>query len=158
VLDAAEAKALFADGWVGRDVGIGLQISLPEAAYLAAAGKLDVRDAATGEALDAAALSARAERVEPDFALRRETYARLRRRGIVPKTGFKYGTHFRAYVGAPEEEHAPYLVHALPPDRLVAWPEVAGFVRLAHGVRKRLFFAVQVGDDLALLELARRKP
>src|SRR5439155_7495879 len=60
VLDADEGKSLFADGWFGRDVGVGLQLSLPEAAYLAEEGKLDVRDAAAGAAVTPDALVARA--------------------------------------------------------------------------------------------------
>jgi tRNA-intron endonuclease len=156
VLDAGEAKALFEDGWFGRDAGVGHHLSLPEALYLAEAGRLRVADARGPVA--PAALADRARRLEPDFDARHALYAALRARGLVPKTGFKYGTHFRAYAGPPQEEHAPYLVHALREGRLVPWPEVAGFVRLAHGVRKRLFFAVQEGASFTLLELARRKP
>ena len=157
VLDANEAKALFADGWFGRDIGIGLQLSLPEAAYLAEEKRLVV-EGADGARVDPSDLVARAVRLEPDFDLRRQLYRHLRAQGIVVKTGFKYGTHFRAYVGPPEEEHAPYLVHAVAPGRCIPWPEVAGFVRLAHGVRKRLFFAVPTAAGFSLLELARRKP
>jgi tRNA-intron endonuclease, archaea type len=157
-LEPDAAKLLFAEGYFGRDVGLGLQLSLPEALYLAQAERLDVEDA-QGRAVAPAELAERARRLEPDFDLRLRAYAQLRRAGVVVKTGFKYGTHFRAYVGAPEEEHAPYLVHALAPGRALPWPEIAGFVRLAHGVRKRLFFAVpQDGDAFRLLELARTRP
>jgi tRNA-intron endonuclease len=157
-LDARSAKTLFAEGFFGRDVGLGLQLSLPEAAYLAEAGKLDVRDADGDAKLTPGDLAERARRLEPDFDLRHRVYAYLRRRGVVVKTGFKYGTHFRAYVGPPEEEHAPYLVHAIADGRQLPWAEIAGFVRLAHGVRKRLFFAVADDDGFRLLELARTRP
>ena len=157
VTDVDERRALFAEGYFGRDVGLAHQLSLPEAVYLAAAQRLHV-STADGRALPADELAQRAASLEPEFPLRLALYRALRRRGLVVKTGFKFGTHFRVYTGAPDEEHAPYLVHALPADRRVAWPEVAGFVRLAHGVRKRLFFAVPSGDDFRLLELARRKP
>lgn len=158
VTDREQGRALFADGYFGRDIGLAHQLSLPEAVYLAEEGALRVRDAVGERALDAAALAARANELEPDFALRLALYRSLRERGLVIKTGFKFGTHFRAYSGAPDEEHAPYLVHAVAPERRVAWPEVAGFVRLAHGVRKRLFFAVPTDAGFRLLELARRKP
>lgn len=158
VLDKDQAAALFGEGYFGRDIGLGLQLSLPEAAYLAAEGRLRVREADGRQELDAAELASRAQRLEPEFDLRLALYRALRRKGVVVKTGFKYGTHFRAYVGAPDEEHAPYLVHAVPEGRTLSWPEASGFVRLAHGVRKRLFFAVPQGDSFRLLELARRKP
>lgn len=150
VLDAPGRAALSEGGFFGRDLGPALQLSLPEALYLAEAGHLD--------GVEPASLREAGRRVEPDFDLRAETYAQLRRRGIVVKTGFKYGTHFRAYAGPPEEEHAPYLVHAVSLGRPVPWPEVSGFVRLAHGVRKRLFFATPEGAEVRLLELSRRKP
>lgn len=156
ILDKDEAKALFDEGYFGRDVGVAHQLSLPEGAYLADEGRLDVRD---GERpVGPAALRDRARVIEPDFDVRSALYRHLRRAGVVVKTGFKYGTHFRAYEGAPEEEHAPYLVHAVARDRKVPWPEVAGFVRLAHGVRKRFFFATPDGHAFKLLELTRRKP
>lgn len=151
--DKASARRLFEDGWFGRDIGLALQLSLPEALYLAEAGRLAVEGVGVEE------LRRRAREAEPDFDARHDLYAALRRAGLVVKTGFKYGTHFRVYEGPPEEEHAPYLVHAVARGRRVPWPEVAGFVRLAHGVRKRLFFAVAGGErEFSLLELARRKP
>lgn len=157
VSDPAARRALFAEGYFGRDIGLAHQLSLPEAVYLAHAERLRVQDA-SGRPLAADALQKRAAQLEPDFPLRLALYHALRERGLVVKTGFKFGTHFRVYTGAPDEEHAPYLVHALPSQRRVAWPEVAGFVRLAHGVRKRLFFAVEAEGSFRLLELARRKP
>lgn len=159
VLDPGEAKALFADGWFGRSIGLGLQLSLPEAVHLAEQGRLRALEADGAREIAPAELAERARRLEPDFDLRLALYRDLRRGGVVVKTGFKYGTHFRAYLGPPEEEHAPYLVHAVAPGRTVPWAEVAGFVRLAHGVRKRLFFAApEDAGRFALLELARRKP
>lgn len=158
VLDPDQARALFAQGYFGRDVGLGLQLSLPEALYLADHEKLALTEAGSTRRLDAERLRERAASLEPDFALRHRLYAFLRQRGVVVKTGFKYGTHFRAYVAAPEEEHAPYLVHALAEGRQLPWPEIAGFVRLAHGVRKRLFFAAASRDGFRLLELTRTRP
>lgn len=160
VLDRREAERLFGDGYFGRDIGLGLQLSLPEALYLVEENALRVTEADGKTPVSAAALAERARGVEPDFELRHALYRDLRRRGLVVKTGLKFGTHFRAYLGAPEEEHAPFLVHAVPRDRALAWAEVAGFVRLAHGVRKRLFFAVPQAEPerFVLLELARKKP
>ena len=158
VMDRDQGRMLYGEGYFGRDVGLAHQLSFPEAVYLAEEKRLRAMDADGARPLDAKGLAARAETLEPDFPLRLALYRALRRRGLVVKTGFKFGTHFRVYTGAPDEEHAPYLVHAVPPERRLAWPEVAGFVRLAHGVRKRLFFAVPIDGEFRLLELARRKP
>lgn len=127
-------------GFYGRLVEGTLQISLVETAHLQALG-LSVRDGRTGKPVDAEDLGDRAREVQPDFDLRVRTYRALRRRGLVPKTGFKFGTHFRVYTDDPEVGHAEWLVHALPAGFEGSWPEVAGFVRLAHSVRKTMVFA-----------------
>ena len=159
VLDPVQGRALFEDGYFGRDVGIALQLSLPEALHLAEEGALRVTQADGVTPVTPDALAARAREVEPDFDLRHALYRDLRARGLVVKTGLKFGTHFRAYRGAPDEEHAPFLLHAVAQGRVLAWPEVAGFVRLAHGVRKRLFFAVPRAESgFEFLELARKRP
>jgi len=36
-----------------------------------------------------------ASRIESDFMIKYAVYETLRNNGIVPKTGFKFGTHFR---------------------------------------------------------------
>lgn len=138
----------------GRAAGPALELSLTEAAYLATHARLAVRDAAGGKLADAATLAARAASGQPDYAMRARAFADLRARGLVVKTGFKYGTHFRSYRGGPNEAHAPYLVHALDPATPVAWQDLAGFVRLSHGVRKTMLFWI----DGALLKLAWTRP
>ncbi len=160
-LDEKDAATLHDGGYFGRAVGFGQQLSLPEAIYLANEGSLHVEDARGQTTITPSELADRARALEPDFDLRQRLYTHLRHQGVVVKTGFKYGTHYRAYTSTPDEEHAPYLIHALQPDRAMPWPEVSGFVRLAHGVRKRLFFATPTAGDanaFDLLELARRKP
>jgi len=152
VWDSAAQEAL-ARGAFGNAVGPVRWLSLVEAAWLAGRG-LAVRDAVTGRALSAEGLRALAEKSQSDFPLRYRAYDALRKAGLVPKTGFKFGTHFRVYRGDPATDHAPFLVHALTEGASRPWPEVSGPVRLAHGVRKRLVF--RVGDDW--LELRRARP
>ncbi len=81
----------------------------------------------------------------------------LRARGIIAKTGFKYGSHFRAYDGNPRTHHAKYLVHALPSGYRGMWPEVSRAVRLAHGVKKQLLLGA-AGDKITYLQLERVRP
>lgn len=141
-----DADALAEAGSFGHRVGEALHLSFAEARFLAEAGALAIEDGAD--------LARRAEALHPDFARRFATYRDLRERGLVVKTGLKFGTHFRVYERDAEEEHAPWLVHALDPDSALPWPELAGFVRLTHGVRKRMLFAI--GSDY--LEVKWTKP
>lgn len=66
-----------------------------------------------------------------------EAYAWMRERGLAPKTGFKFGVHYRVYDEAPGDSHAPYLVQARPSADPFTFRELARFVRLTHSVRKK---------------------
>jgi len=157
VLDEADARRLHSNGFFGKLVGRRLQLSLLELAHLAKEGGVEVRRSDTNRKVTLAALRTTARRLQPDFDLRLRVYEDLVGRGIVVKTGFKYGSHFRAYEGDPERVHAKYLVHALPAGHRGMWPEVSRAVRLAYGVKKSLLFAA-VGHEVRYLALERVRP
>lgn len=133
----------------GRDVGAGLQLPHVEALHLARLGRL---------AVDASAVERAARARDPDFDLKARVWRDLRARGLLVRTGLKFGTHFRAYKRAADTEHAPYLVHAIPADAVESAPKIAGFVRLAHAVRKTLLLALVDGDAVAYVALERTRP
>lgn len=155
--EAGTVAALAGPEHLGHALGPLLQLSLAEAVWLVEEAALRVRSPEGKELMTADTLRAFARSVQPDFDLRYRAFRDLKARGLVVKTGFKFGTHLRAYKGAVEEEHAPYLVHALAAGVAVPWPEIAGFVRLAHGVRKDVLFAT-VGESVDYLRLRRTKP
>jgi len=103
----------------------GLMLSPIEAAYLA----------------DRDFLNAQNTEVE---ARRLAVYADLRERGVCPRTGFKFGADFRVYE-TPDDDHAGLLISAVERDTRLPVVELSRSVRLAHGVRKRMLFAL-VGD------------
>lgn len=156
VLEEEEATKLYRQGYYGKMVGSRLQLSLLEATFLLKSGAIQLRRADTDRPVSAAALAKQARASEPDFDLRLRVYEDLKSRGIVAKTGFKYGSHFRAYEGDPDRVHAKYLVHALPEKYRGTWPEVSRAVRLAHGVRKDLLFA-SVGKAASYFHLERER-
>ncbi|MCJ2555439.1 MAG: tRNA-intron lyase [Candidatus Thermoplasmatota archaeon] len=157
ITDAASARGLYERGFYGKMLGERLQLSLLETLYLAQRGALVVRRAQTGRKVGLATLLREAIRIQPDFQLRLRVYEDLKERGILVKTGFKYGAHFRGYEGDPEATHAKYLIHALPEGFTGTWPEVSRAVRLAHGVRKEILLA-RTGEEVAYLRLQRMRP
>jgi tRNA-intron endonuclease len=157
VVDEEEAQALHAKGFYGRIVGRRLQLSLIETAHLLKRGAIELRNADTDRRITMPRLLADARRIQPDFDLRLQVYEDLKARGIVAKTGFKYGSHFRAYEGDPDRTHAKYLVHALPARYRGMWPEVSRAVRLAHGVKKSLLFGA-AGEPVRYIRLERVRP
>ena len=157
VLDEAEARRLHEVGFFGKLVGRRLQLSLLETAYLLKAGLIEVRNADTDRPIRLPRLLREAKAIQPDFALRLRAYEDLTSRGVISKTGFKYGAHFRAYEGDPEIHHARYLVHVVPKGHHGAWPEISRAVRLAHGVKKQILFG-EVGTEVRYVKLERVRP
>lgn len=159
LFDAGAVEALGGSSGFGSRIGSRLELSLLEAAYLVARGELALREGRSGRAVDAERLVRQARRLDHQFSERLAAYTALRDRGLVVKTGFKYGSHFRAYLHRPEHTHARFLVDAVPQGHLAPWPEVAGAVRVAQGVRKELLFAsVDPQGPVAFVGLERVRP
>ncbi|AGI47044.1 tRNA intron endonuclease [Thermoplasmatales archaeon BRNA1] len=144
VFDESEGKSLYEEAFFGKQSGGILQLSLIEGCYLIHTGELRVFDR-KGNEMDEAALVAFGKKNQDEFDLRLKAYYDLRARGLVVKTGFKYGTHFRVYEGSPDECHARYLVHAVTASKIAMWPEISRTVRLSGGVRKEILFC-RIGD------------
>ena len=80
---------------------------------------------------------------------------------MVPKTGFKFGADFRTYAAVDHVEdlgHSELLVRVLPAATVRSPRDVALDVRLAHGVRKRMVFALVDGDDVEWVAVGRLTP
>ncbi len=159
VFETAAVEGLGASLAYGSRIGRRLELSLLEAAYLTEAGVLELRDVRTHRKVPVERVVSRARKVDSRFDERLAAYRALRARHLVVKTGFKYGAHFRAYPRNPEHSHARYLVQAVPADHVASWPDVAGGVRVAQGVRKE-FLLGGVSDDgsVGFLSLERIRP
>ncbi|ARS89798.1 tRNA-intron lyase [Natrarchaeobaculum aegyptiacum] len=125
-----------------------LQCSLLEATYLAERGAIDLEPTTVYE---------RGRTVEGErFDRRLAVYTALRDRGVVPKTGYKFGADFRTYADVESVDdlgHSELLVRVHPDEHVFEPRDLALDVRLAHGVRKTMVFAlvgdvsVALGDD-----------
>jgi len=157
VLCWAPPAALYEQAFYGQQLDEdAVQLSLVEAAYLAREGVLSVDGGET-------AVVERGRDVEGErFDRRLAVYAALRNSGVVPKTGFKFGADFRTYAevtSVSDLGHSEALVWVLPQEYAFEPRELALYVRLAGGVRKRAVFAlVDGGDDAAWLSVARSTP
>ncbi len=84
-------------------------------------------------------------------------YSYCRDRGLVVKTGFKFGSDFRAYKKIESVEHpghSEYLINVIRKDDKLYLTEMACSVRLAHNVRKSMVYAV-VDGDIEFIEIKR---
>ena len=146
-------------GFFGRSMDEGhLQLSLVESCFLLNEGVLEI-EKRNHERLDFVEFSETASKIESDFMIKYRVYEELRNRGLVPKTGFKFGTHFRVYKKFKTLEgisHSDYLVHALNKDHVFLLQQLSRAVRLANSVRKEMIFAA-VDSEIDFLIIGRMR-
>jgi len=117
-----------------------LELSLVEALFLVEKGDIEVRKGGTRATPENIMEAAKDE----DFLNKYKVYKDLRERGLVVKTGFKFGAHFRVYERGKfqKNEHSTFLVHVVRESDKMSFSELARAVRLAVGVKKTMIFAI----------------
>jgi len=153
IFDRTESEKVYANGFFGKMADQVLQLSLIESCYLVKKGLLTV--SSSGKKMSIDELIRFSDSVQDEFRSRFITFADLRDKGLLVKTGFKYGTHFRVYEKDPDKCHARYLVHSV--HGTMTWPEVSRTVRLAHGVKKEILFSSR-SDTMNYIEFKRFRP
>jgi tRNA-intron endonuclease len=127
-----------------------LLLSLVEAAYLMKRGQLEIELNAQQppKPLNFEQFIDYASSIESDFVDKYAVYGDLRGKGLIVKTGFKFGSHFRVYK-AKQQKHSSYLIHVLPGEHVFSMSDLSRAVRLAHGVKKRMIFSFKekVGEE-----------
>jgi tRNA-intron endonuclease len=137
-----------------------LQLAPVELLYLMDAEKVTVVDE-DDKKLNFKAVVERFAETDPDLMLKYIAYSDLRSRGYIVKTGLKFGAHFRVYDRGekPGEAHSKFLVQAVPEGIKLTPTEIARAVRLAHSVRKKIFWAVVDEDgDITYYLITRERP
>ena len=142
------------EDFIGREFGKFLQLSLMETAYIS---ERKARIIKNGEEIALEDFMKDAKKIQRDIEERLMVYKDMRKKKLLPKTGFKFGSHFRVYDSMPYQTHAPYLVHVVKENYRASWAEVSRAVRLAHSVKKEMIFAV-VGNDIKYIRLKRITP
>jgi tRNA-intron endonuclease len=97
-------------------------------------------------------------KLQPDFKSRLVVFKDLKNRGLIVKTGFKFGAHFRVYTSKPDDTHAEYLIHVVDKGFRSTWAEVSRAVRLAHSVNKEIIFARVDLDKIDFIVFGRLRP
>jgi tRNA-intron endonuclease len=151
------SKKLFEEEFYGKPFGKGLQISLVEALYLLNKDFIKIQKVDNEKNINFNLFKNYIKVKQPDIDLRFDVYKDLKKRGLIVKTGFKFGTHFRAYTKKPNIAHAEYLVHVVNKNFKSIWSDFSRAIRLAHSVNKEIIFAIY-NKKIEYIKLGRLRP
>jgi tRNA-intron endonuclease len=98
---------------------------------------------------------AQASETDSELTLKHTVYTELRRHGFTPRTGYKFGHHFRVYCGT--SVHSDLLVHAVEKEAAIPMSVISRSVRMAHSVKKKMFFGAVHSSGIQFVEFARIK-
>lgn len=158
IFDKKSGEKLHKSEFFGKPLGEGLQLSPIESLYLAEDGTLMLKCADSGKKLSLEDFSNFIKRHQSDIRLKLLVFKDLKKKGLLVKTGFKFGAHFRAYTKQPDKTHAEYLIHVVDKGFNSSWADVSRAVRLAHSVNKEIVFAKADGKEIDYIQLGRLRP
>jgi tRNA-intron endonuclease len=138
----SDLKSQLKDRGFGEAEGKALALSLIEAVYLVESGKLEVVKGR--KTLSIEELIKAGAKKEEEFYNKYLVYKDLRERGMLVRTGLKFGTDFRLYDRGATlgKGHSKYLVHVVPEEYTCSFPEMARALRLAKNVNKDMIYAI----------------
>lgn len=90
-----------------------------------------------------------------ELGVKYAVYAELRFHGYMPRTGYKFGHHFRVYCG--KGVHSDLLVHAVEKEAELPMSIISRSVRMAHSVKKKMLFGTVHSSGIQFVEFARIK-
>ncbi|WNY28052.1 hypothetical protein MmiEs2_02320 [Methanimicrococcus stummii] len=158
--DKETADLLYNRAFFGRKMDDErLLLSLPESLYLAENGVLELYEM-DGKRLSNEDFSKKASLIDSEFSKKYTIYKELKEKGFVPKTGFKFGTHFRVYRKVESLDkipHSEFLLNAISTDYEFHLPATSGAIRLANSVHKRMIYAADFGGKREYVEFERIK-
>ena len=147
-------QSAFEQAWFGSRLDeTRILLSPLETLYLAGTGVLSVSLDGNGVPLDD--VFRRAQESDSELPQKSVVYEDLRRRGYIPKTGYKFGHHFRVY--SAKKPHSEMLAHAVQEDEELPMSTISRSVRLAHSVKKKMLFGCVYRSGIQYVEFARIK-
>ena len=132
----------------GKDSDSGLDLSFVEALYLLKKARIEVKKGKTK--LPFKKLLETGLKFDPRIQEKYIVYKDMRDRGLVVKTGFKFGCDFRVYGRGVKvkkgpktaAEHTKWVVYTVPEDYTCSFQELSRAVRLAHSIRAEMLWAI----------------
>ena len=158
IFDKKLGRKLLEQEFFGKPFGNGLQISMVETLYLMEKNIIDIENFIMDKKNSVKKFKEFIQKSQPDIDIRITVFNDLKKRGLIVKTGFKFGAHFRAYTTKPDEAHAEYLIHTVDKNFKRIWAEISRAVRLAHSVNKEIIFARVEKNNIDYIRFGRLRP
>src|SRR3989338_2847065 len=165
VVAAEKSEYVYEPGYYGKQLGGRLELALVEAVLLLKRGR--IRVVFQGKQMDFKSLYDHAASLDKRFTERYRVYEDLRERGLLVRTGFKFGCDFRVYERGVQlkkgpksaKEHTKWIVFCVPEDYTMSFQELSRSVRLAHNIRARMLWAIVDNEgDVTYYQITRHKP
>ena len=157
VFDKKASKNLHEKEFYGKPFGEGIQLSIVESMHLQENDFLDIYTT-DDKKISKQNFFKNVKLQQSDIKLKLSVFKDLKKRGLLVKTGFKFGAHFRAYTTKPQNTHAEYLVHVVPKGFKSTWSEISRAVRLAHSVNKEIVFSRVNKLNIDYIKFGRLRP
>ena len=137
-------EKVYEPGYYGKQLGDRLELALVEACLLLKRGRIRVLK--DSNPMTFKELFSHASSLDIRFAHKYRVYEDLRERGLLVRTGFKFGCDFRVYDRGVQlkkgpksaKEHTKWIVFSVPEDFTMSFAELSRSVRLAHNIRARM--------------------
>lgn len=158
-------QQVYEPGFFGKELGDRLELALIEACLLLKRGRIRVLK--DSQPITFEQLYIHAVSLDKRFPHRYRVYEDLRERGLLVRTGFKFGCDFRVYERGVQlkkgpksaKEHTKWIVFSVPEDFTMSFQELSRSVRLAHNIRARMLWAIVDNEgDCTYYIIQRMKP
>ncbi|MBI4018236.1 MAG: tRNA-intron lyase [Candidatus Aenigmarchaeota archaeon] len=158
-------ESVYEPGYYGKMLPDRLELALVEACLLLKRGRIRVFDKEKQMTFEE--LFKHSASLDKRFAERYRVYEDLRERGLLVRTGFKFGCDFRVYERGVQlkkgpksaKEHTKWIVFSVPEDFTMSFQELSRSVRLAHNIRARMLWAIVDNEgDCTYYSITRMKP
>ncbi|MBI2578556.1 MAG: tRNA-intron lyase [Candidatus Aenigmarchaeota archaeon] len=159
-------ESVYEPGYYGKILPDRLELALVEACLLLKRGRIRVFDSSKKQ-ITFDELFRHSSALDKRFTERYRVYEDLRERGLLVRTGFKFGCDFRVYERGVQlkkgpksaKEHTKWIVFSVPEDFTMSFQELSRSVRLAHNIRARMLWAIVDNEgDVTYYAITRHKP
>ncbi len=142
IIGESDLKSFLRERGLGEERGKIQELSLIEALFLVNNEKIKVTDGKKNLTFED--LLKKGGKIEENLYSKYLVYSDLRERGLLVRTGLKFGSDFRVYERgvAVKTGHSKYLVHVIPEEYTCSFPEIARAIRLSQNVGKMMIYAI----------------